>query len=218
MSGTFAAASFPENASGSTIVGDFSMKRKGVSVLNPALTGSTSLGGSTVACQFPNDGTFDLDASKGFSFSGFLRNERIASTSNLFSTTNYNTASKRFTLGNLGGVLQFRFPDSSGTARTINFSPFTPVEGWHQYAVTMDFASNTVKLFIDGALNVTNTSYTLGTITGVGDIIIGSSRPGGPFAEAAVAAPKFFDVTLSDNEIKQIYNSDLRLIKGLENE
>ena len=199
------------------MVGDFSMKRKGVSVLNPALTGATSLG-STVACQFPNDGTFDLDASKGFSFSGFLRSERIASTSNLFSTTNYNTTSKRFTLGNLGGVLQFRFPDSGGTPRTINFSPFTPTEGWHQYAVTMDFSSNTVKLFIDGALSVTNTSYTLGTITGVGDIIIGSSRPGGPFAEGAVAAPKFFDVTLSDNEIKQVYNSDLRLIKGLDNE
>ena len=34
LTGSVNAASFPENASGSTIVGDFSMKRKGVSVLN----------------------------------------------------------------------------------------------------------------------------------------------------------------------------------------
>ena len=82
----------------------------------------------------------------------------------------------------------------------------------------MDFSTNTVKLFLDGVLSATNTSFTLGSVSGLGDIIIGGLRPSGQHQEGAVACVKLYQATLSDNEIKQIYNSDLRLIKGLANE
>ena len=93
VSGTFAAVSFPENASGSTLVGDFSLKRKGVSVLNPAMTNGL-LGGGSTACKIPNDGTFDLNASKGFSACGFMRLQEINVYTTIFSNTTYNTAGR----------------------------------------------------------------------------------------------------------------------------
>ena len=210
-------ASFPENASGSTIVGDFSMKRKGVSVLNPALPNS-NLGANLTACEIPNDGTFDLDASKGFSASGFMRLQELNVYTTIFSTTNYNTAGKRLALGMFGTNNEFRFPDSGGTNRTLAFSPDVTDSDWHHLAVTMDFATNTVKVFLDGVLNATTTSYTLGSASGIGDIIIGDLRPGGQHQEGAVACVKLYQATLSDNEIKQIYNADYRLIRGLDNE
>jgi hypothetical protein len=58
------AVSFPENASGSTIVGEFSMKRKGVSVLNLCNDGGTTNAVIPAgACQFssyPNGGAVSL--------------------------------------------------------------------------------------------------------------------------------------------------------------
>ena len=168
LTGSVNAASFPENASGSTTVGDFSMKRKGVSVLNPGLADEgTSLGSTIVTAQIPNDGWLDLDASKGFSVSGFTRfqADNSATYSTIFSTTEYNTAGKLFAYGNFAGTVQFRFPDGSSTVRIINFSSVPSDSDWHQYAITMDFSSNTIKLFIDGALTDTNTTYTLGSIS-----------------------------------------------------
>ena len=113
---------------------------------------------------------------------------------------------------------EFRFPDSGGTNRTLAFSPDVTDSDWHHLAVTMDFATNTVKVFLDGVLNATTTSYTLGSASGIGDIIIGDLRPGGQHQEGAVACVKLYQATLSDNEIKQIYNADYRLIRGLDNE
>lgn len=217
VNGTFAAASFPENASGSTLVGDFSLKRKGVSVLNPAMTNSL-LGSLKTSCKIPNDGTFDLNASKGFSACGFMRLQEINVYTTIFSNTTYNTAGKRLTLGMFAGSNQFRFPDSGGTNRAINFGTHVNDSDWHHLAATMDFSTNTVKLFLDGVLSTTETSFTLGSISGLGDIIIGGLRPNGQHQEGAVACVKLYQATLSDNEIKQIYNSDLRLIKGLANE
>ena len=214
---TLNAASFPENASGSTLVGDFSLKRKGVSVLNPALPNS-NLGVGLTACKIPNDGTFDLDASKGFSASGFMRLQEVNVYTTIFSNTTYNTAGKRLTLGMFGGGNEFRFPDSGGTNRTLAFNPDVTDSDWHHLAATMDFSTNTVKVFLDGVLNATTTSFTLGSVSGMGDLVIGDLRPGGQHQEAAVACVKLYQVTLSENEIEQIYRSDLRLIKGLANE
>ena len=66
--------SFPENASGSTIVGDFSLKRKGASVLNPTATPASTL---TQSAIISNDGALTPDPSKGgYSFSVFIRFEQ----------------------------------------------------------------------------------------------------------------------------------------------
>jgi hypothetical protein len=93
---------------------------------------------------------------------------------------------------------------------------------WHHFAFTVDYgggSTTTIKLFLDGVLDSTSTATTLAGVPNAtalrfGDYVTsGANEANGP-----IACPKFYQVTLSDNEIEQIYRSDLRLIKGLANE
>ena len=227
VSGTFAAASFPENASGSTLVGDFSLKRKGVSVLNPTGTPTSSLVQSAI---ISNDGSLSPDPSKGgYSFSAFIRFEQASGSSPwfpmVFSGTNYLTASKRFILNFGDTSVAANAPGISisdgSTLRDYNWpSVLSNPEEWHQLAFTVDYSTSpntTFRLYLDGALVSTQATHAHSAFD-PGDIIVGSYTSANGNFPGAIACFKINQAKLSDNEIKQIYNSDLRLIKGLANE
>ena len=221
------AASFPENASGSTIVGDFSMKRKGVSVLNPTATPA----GSTVqSAIISNNGSLSPDPSKGgYSFSAFIRFEQTSGASPwfpmVFSGTNYLTASQKFFLnfGNFSvasAAPNLSISDGS-TQRNYSWpSVLSSPEEWHQLAFTIDYTTSpntTFKFYLDGALVSTQAAYVHSAFD-PGDIIVGSYTAGNGNFPGAIACFKMYQTKLSDNEMEQVYRSDLRLIKGLENE
>jgi hypothetical protein len=223
VTGTFAAASFPENASGSTIVGDFSLKRKGVSVLNPTTTPNVSLVQSAI---ISNDGSLTPDPSKGgYSFSAFIRFQQSSGATwypVVFGATNYNTASQRFILIFNTSVASLRMTMSDGSTPRDYYWPsgLSDPEEWHQLAFTIDYTTSpntTFKLYLDGALVSTQATHVHSAFD-PGDILVGSYTYSNGNFPGAIACFKMYQAKLSDNEIEQIYRSDLRLIKGLANE
>ena len=219
-------ASMPENASGSTIVGNFSMKRTGGSVWNPTGTPAGSLVKSAI---ISNDGSLSPDPSKGgYSFSAFIRLEQASGSSPwfpmVFSGTNYLTASKRFHLNFGDTSVAANAPGISisdgSSSRDYNWpSVLSNPEEWHQLAFTIDYSTSpntTFKLYLDGALVSTQATHVHSAFD-PGDIIVGSYTSANGNFPGAIACFKMYQTKLSDNEIKQVYRSDLRLIKGLQN-
>ena len=86
--------------------------------------------------------------------------------------------------------------------------------------MTVDYgggATTTIKLFLDGALDSTSTATTLAGVPNASALEL-LNRGSGNEGKGPLACFKAYQVTLSDNEIKQIYNADYRLIRGLDNE
>jgi hypothetical protein len=220
VTGTFTAASFPENASGSTIVGDFSMKRKGVSVLN---FGAVTNGANEYALS-AKDSAFLPSFANGGAFSCFFRLQQLGEYSSIFINDDYNSGIQhRFAiyLTTIDKIIVELGDGASARANPQTTGTISDSD-WHHFAMTVDYgggATTTIKLFIDGVLDSTSTATTLAGVPNAtalrfGDYVTsGANEMNGP-----IACLKFYQVTLSENEIKQIYNSDLRLIKGLENE
>jgi hypothetical protein len=210
VTGTFTAASFPENASGSTIVGDFSMKRKGVSVLNFFDdSGSTKAVIPAGACEFssyPDGGSFSL----------FFRMQKYGTGSNNCFFTNFGTTATVFASYPTGNNI--RTDVSDGTTRLINTIASPLDSEWHHLAGVLTYGSPaSLKIYLDGVLTGTVTGTLSAGIPTTLPLTIGSY--GGSFENTGpLACMRFYNTILSDNEIKQIYNSDLRLIKGLANE
>ena len=95
---------------------------------------------------------------------------------------------------------------------------------WHHYAMVLDVTTSpnpTVRAYLDGVAAGT-ASAAIGTTFPEGETLIGwmgTSRDNFNYGlKGPLACPRIYAFQLSENEIKQIYNSDLRLIKGLENE
>jgi len=215
-SGTIIGASFPENASGSTIVGDFSMKRKGVSVINFPDAQGTEL------CTIPAQASIMPDHTKGYSFSCFFRQ---IETDDYFGIYSGNLTSPAHLQNNVyiinSGNVQFNAGDGISVRGTVFTSgnPFATTQTWQHLAGTIDYgaAPATMRIYVNGALNNSATAALAGTLAAQ-PIRIGPQGNFGVEAAGSIACLKFYQATLSDNEIEQIYRSDLRLIKGLENE
>lgn len=220
VNGTFKAASFPENASGSTIVGDFSMKRKGVSVLN---LGAVSNAANEYALS-AKDSAFLPSFANGGAFSCFFRLQKLGEFSSIFINDDYGSGTQhRFAVYlNSANKVYFELGDGVSARANPNTTGTISDSDWHHFAFTVDYgggSTTTIKLFLDGVLDSTSTATTLAGVPNAtalrfGDYVTsGANEANGP-----IACPKFYQVTLSDNEIEQIYRSDLRLIKGLANE
>ena len=221
----FTAASFPENASGSTIVGDFSMKRKGVSVLNPTATPLVT--GVMAGAQIANDGSLNIDpANGGHTVSFFIRVEMGSASGGIMlapavgtSGANWHFCYFTSTINSVPPRLQI----GDGTTTYQNYiwpAAITNPEEWHQLAYTVDFSTSptTFRLYLDGALVSTQAAYTHAAIDS-GDVMnVGSNGSGALNFPGAIACLKMYQAKLSDDEVEQIYRSDLRLIKGLNNE
>jgi len=229
VTGTFNAASFPENASGSTIVGDFSMKRKGVSVVN--LSGTTG-----VNAIIPNNPAVFPTLATGFSFTCALRRqEEGAFGSVLFGSANntsqtppgppgppfYNHQFLAYLAGS--GSVQFNVGEgTAGGNRATLFSTSGAFSGsdWLHFGCSVDYTTSppTLTIYKNGAVNATNAVTTLGGVPDVDDMYIGGMTVYGIDTETAIANPRFYQAVLSPSEMEQAASSDLRLVKGLNNE
>ena len=209
VSGTFDAASFPENASGSTIVGDFSMKRKGVSILN--LAGADD-GVAIIPAQeavYPKAG-----ASNGYTV-GFCYRKIKDGTAMIWGNTGTSANNQFMCFQQVGPTIRFNLGDGSSRP-AITTSNLTDSD-WHHYTLTISYATTPaeVKIYVDGVVDHSSTQSITGPPTDIRDMRLGD----GLFdSQSPVGCFKFYHVALSADEVKRLAFSELRLIKGLQNE
>jgi hypothetical protein len=212
VNGTFAAASFPENASGSTIVGDFTLKRRGVSVLN-----KTEDDNDVIAIIPASADVFPT--SQGFTCSVWVRGRKTTGNAYIVATTN-GSPTQRYSIftQNAANLWGAEIPVSAGNQSADAAITYDPNE-WACLSFTLDFGTNTVKMYTNGALQTT-VVRTLVLPTTFSDVNIGGSGVRHPTITGTtpVALFKVAQRTWSDDEVERNYYSDLRLIKGLANE
>ena len=205
-------ASFPENASGSTIVGDFTLKRRGVSVLN-----KTENDNDVIAIIPASADVFPT--SQGFTCSIWVRGRKTTGNAYIVATTNTSTT-QRYSMytQNSANLWGLEMPVSAGSGSADAAVTYDPNE-WACLSFTLDFGTNTAKMYTNGALQTT-AARTLVLPTTFSDVNIGGS--GATHATITGTTPvalfKAAQRTWSDDEVKRNYYSDLRLIKGLDNE
>jgi len=204
--------SFPENASGSTIVGDFSMKRKGVSVLNAPGSGRATLAANS--SLLPATGG-------GYTLCAFVRLQSTDDDAAVIMSTS--TGTNEWGTFYEGSTNKYKIVLSNGTTN-ISDRPFSGTvtdSEWHHIAWTIQLDATTAngETYIDGASDLSFTRSSFNTPPTPSDFGVGYD-PGNSNkqANAAIACLRIYQSVLSANEIKQVYSSDLRLIKGLENE
>ena len=207
VTGTFAAASFPENASGSTIVGDFSMKRKGVSILNHAGADDATAIIPAQEAVYPKAG-----AANGYTI-GFCYRKIKDGTAMIYGNTGSSTNDQFMCFQQTGNTLRFNLGDGSIRPEVVS-STITDSD-WHHYTLTISYATTpaTVKIYIDGAVDLSTTK----SITGppaLHPMHLGTGLFDG---QGPVGCFKFYQVALSADEVERLAFSDLRLIKGLQN-
>jgi len=220
VSGTFTAVQFPENASGSTLVGDISMKRKGASVLNCF----DDPGAQRVRTEIPSGAGLQPSLTNGHTVTCWYRNQEQ-------NTTSANNGTMVLG-GNDGSNDRFILEAFNGNtfrgvygAQTANSTATISDNEWHHYAMVLDVttASPTIRLYLDGVAAGTQ-SGSVSTTFPEGKVAIGglnttTSRAGFNYGlKGPIACPRIYAFQLSENEIKQIYHADERLIKGLNNE
>jgi len=203
------AASFPENASGSTIVGDFSMKRKGVSILNHA--GADDATGIIPAQEavYPKAG-----AANGYSV-GFCYRKIKDGVAQLWGNTGTANDDQFMCFQQGGNTLRFNLGDGSSRPDVSTTSSVSD-SNWHHYTLTISYATTPAecKIYIDGVLDKTETE----SITGPPALHPMRLGTGYFDGQGPVVCFKFYHVALSADEVKRLAFSDLRLIKGLANE
>jgi hypothetical protein len=212
LTGSVNAASFPENASGSTIVGDFSMKRKGVSVLNAPGSGRATLAAN--ASLLPTTGG-------GYTLCAFVRLQSTDDDAAVIMSTS--TGTNEWGTFYEGSTNKYKIVLSDGTTNILDraFSGTVTDSEWHHIAWTIQLDAVTAngETYIDGAPDLSFTRSSFNTPPTPSEFAIGYD-PGNADkqANAAIACLRIYQSVLSANEIKQVYSSDLRLIKGLNNE
>ena len=219
--------SFPENASGSTIVGDFSLKRKGVSVLNPAFDPIATSSVVGVSAEIPGCDAISFDPAKGMSFTLAFRLQS-------FKPTPTSVWYPRIFAADAAGsdyylrfnyshqILNFVFRDSASTVQSYSYTTGTVSDlDWHHIAITIDTSTSpntTVNLWFDGALINTFSSANHNYAFTPDELRIGTYNYGNGNFPGAIANFRIYQAALSQGEVEQSYSSDMRLIKGLANE
>ena len=202
------AASFPENASGSTIVGDFSMKRKGVSILNHAGADDATAIIPAQEAVYPKAG-----AANGYTI-GFCYRKIKDGTAMVWGNTGASVNDQFMCFQQVGAALRFNLGDGSSRP-AVTTSALTDSD-WHHYTLTISYATTPaeVKIYVDGAVDHSSTQ----SITGPPALHPMHLGTGFFDGQGPVGCFKFYHVALSADEVKRLAFSDLRLIKGLANE
>ena len=202
-------ASFAENASGSTIVGDFSMKRKGVSILNHAGADDATAIIPAQEAVYPKAG-----AANGYTI-GFCYRKIKDGTVMIWGNNGAVTNDQFLCFQQTGNTLRFNLGDGSSRP-AVTTSALTDSD-WHHYTLTISYATTPaeVKIYVDGAVDHSSTQSITGPPSDIRDMHLGTGLFDG---QGPVGCFKFYHVALSANEVKRLAFSDLRLIKGLNNE
>ena len=114
----------------------------------------------------------------------------------------------------VGAVLRFNLGDGSSRP-AVTTSALTDSD-WHHYTLTISYATTPaeVKIYVDGAVDHSSTQ----SITGppaLHPMHLGTGLFDG---QGPVGCFKFYQVALSADEVKRLALTELRLIKGLQNE
>jgi len=217
LTGSVVAASFPENASGSTIVGDFSMKRKGVSILN-----INNDQGYAYALGQDKPSYFPKAGATGYSMSAAHRSIKVGVFEILWANDNYTgtPANDQFALAmQTNGAYTWSLGD--GSSRPQVSTPAGIADGeWHILTLTIDYSVSPARwtTYVDGIQSTTGTASISGPPGNLYNVSFGKWQSGGFKGASALGCFKFYDVALSADEVKRLAFSDLRLIKGLANE
>jgi hypothetical protein len=204
----FGAASFPENASGATLVGDFSMKRKGVSVLNHTGADDATAIIPAQEAVYPKAGS-----ANGYTI-GFCYRKIKDGTAMVWGNKGASTNDQFMCFQQAGPSLRFNLGDGSSRP-AVTTSNITDSD-WHHYTLTISYATTPaeVKIYVDGAVDHSSTQ----SITGPPALHKMQLGTGLFDGQGPVGCFKFYQVALSADEVKRLAFSDLRLIKGLNNE
>ena len=116
-----------------------------------------------------------------------------------------------------GDVIQFNFGDGTGTTDVGSGS--LSDNNWHHYVIilkTSGSAWTTADQYTDGAIAASGTDISARTQsnTSTGHLTIGGSGTTSEWM-GAIAYPKIYKRALSANEVKLLYSSGLRVIRGL---
>ena len=212
------AASFPENASGSTIVGDFSMKRKGVSILN-----INNDQGYAYALGQDKPSYFPKAGATGYTMSVAHRPIKTGITEIFWGndiTVGTTPTNDEFILFmNPNGSYQWQLGDGSSRPSAVSAAGVADGE-WHIITLTIDYSVSPAnwKIYVDGVSSATGTAAISGPPGNFYEVSFGRWRSGGYKGSSASGCYRFYDVALSADEVKRLAFSDLRLIKGLANE
>lgn len=112
------------------------------------------------------------------------------------------------------GRLDFRFEDSSDRDIEMYTATQSVAAGtWKHISVTWDLPNDTYKVYIDGALQVTDTENSNGTIGSLETLVFGDNRgnyhPGGndDSAHGVIDEIRLYNSTLSDAEVLADFNN-----------
>ncbi|MBD3376858.1 T9SS type A sorting domain-containing protein [candidate division KSB1 bacterium] len=111
-------------------------------------------------------------------------------------------------LDNTGKVL---FESKNGAGVTITSVGSLPANSWSHVAVTFDGATNTVRLYIDGALDNSQTDALFSLVAGTDPIIIGNNLAGGHGFEGQLDELRLWTSTRTATQIANNMGSSLAL-------
>ena len=116
-----------------------------------------------------------------------------------------------------GDSIQFNFGDGTGTT-DIGSGTLTDND-WHHYVFILKTSGSTwttADQYMDGAIQTSGEDISARTQTNpsTGPLVIGGASTTAEWA-GAIAYPKIYARELSANEVKLLYSSGLRVVRGL---
>tara|TARA_R100001198_G_C5235995_1_gene213913 strand:- start:362 stop:2458 length:2097 start_codon:yes stop_codon:yes gene_type:complete len=202
----------PEGATpGLTVFGGTEEKRADNAVIN--LDGHSYV-------SIPHDVSLNPDMSEGFTVSVWakMRNLGNGASTPIFDK---DTSNDRWYLrirDDASDAIQFNFGDGSGNS-DVGYGNLTDND-WHHYVFVLNTSGSawtTARMYKDGA-HISSADADISArnadTPGTDALTIGSTGTTASF-DGAVAYPKIYARSLSENEVKLLYSSGLRVVGGL---
>jgi hypothetical protein len=99
-------------------------------------------------------------------------------------------------------------PDGSGGMidTSVNIQSSTPLADgeWHFVVATRDQSSGTINLYVDGALDATDTAATVSLDT-PSELFVGATRPGGNYFRGEIDHLRMFPAEMSEGMVRALY-------------
>tara|TARA_A100001515_G_scaffold142303_1_gene140803 strand:- start:1314 stop:3464 length:2151 start_codon:yes stop_codon:yes gene_type:complete len=201
----------PEGATaGTTVFGNTEEKRADSAVIN--LDGHSYV-------TIPSDTDLNPTVTDGFTVSIWAKMTNLGNGSST-AILQKDSGSSRYYLrirDDAGDSIQFNFGDGTGTT-DIGSGTLTDND-WHHYVFILKTSGSTwttADQYMDGAIQTSGEDISARTQTNpsTGPLVIGGASTTAEWA-GAIAYPKIYARELSANEVKLLYSSGLRVVRGL---